>query len=106
MFLFLSIGTYSISSITKTDAGRKLAAIVHGIAILAILVAGFGMLARLNLIQAQGWPLWVWVKMIIWILLGASLFVIKRNPKLAPVLWFIIPLLGGIAAYMAINQVE
>lgn len=106
MFLLLSLGAYLMLSMNKPERGRKLAAITHGISVLIILVAGFGLLARLGLFGADGWPVWVWVKLIIWLILAAIVTFIKRVPGLTPVLWFLIPALAGLAAYMAVYKID
>jgi len=60
LFLFLSLGTaISLSAADSARAGmRKLASITHGVALLVILVAGFGLLARLGL--TSGMPGWAY----------------------------------------------
>lgn len=81
---------------------RKPVAITHGVGMLLILIGGFGMLAHLGTF----WPLpgWVIVKITIWIILGALVTVVFRNPTLAKPLWWITIFLGGLAAYMASNK--
>jgi hypothetical protein len=106
MFLLLSLGAYLILSMNKSARGRKLTAITHGISVLIILVAGFGLLARLGYFGAEGWPLWVWLKLIIWLILALIIILIKRMPGLTPVLWFLIPILSGFAAYLAVYKVD
>jgi uncharacterized membrane protein SirB2 len=106
MLLLLSLGAYSMLSMNKSESGKKLAAITHGISVLIILVAGFGLLARLGFFGAGGWPLWVWVKLIIWLILAVIIALIKRVPSLIPVLWFLIPALAGLAAYMAVYKID
>ncbi len=105
MFLLLSLGAYLMLSINKSPRGRKLAAITHGISVLIILVAGFGLLARLGYFGA-GWPLWVWIKLCVWLILAVIIILIKKVPGLMPVLWFLIPALSGLAAYMAVYKVN
>ena len=106
MFLLLSLGAYLMLSINKSERGRKLAAMTHGISVLIILVAGFGLLARLGFFGAVGWPLWVWIKLVIWLILAVIIALIKRAPSLVPVLWFLIPALAGLAAYMAVYKIN
>ncbi|HEX9667325.1 MAG TPA: SirB2 family protein [Thermodesulfobacteriota bacterium] len=105
IFLFLSLGGYLMLSSNKTLVSRKLIAITHGISVIVILVAGFGLLARLGFSSFQSWPLWVWVKLVIWLILAVIIILIRRMPELRISLWFIIPILGGIAAYMAIFKI-
>ncbi len=106
MFLLFSLGAYLMLSMNKSERGRKLAAMTHGISVLIILVAGFGLLARLGFFGTGGWPLWVWVKLMVWLILGAIIVLIKRVPSLIPVLWFLIPALAGLAAYMAVYKIN
>jgi uncharacterized membrane protein SirB2 len=106
IFLFVSLGGYLTLSSTKTPVSRKLIALTHGIAVIVILVAGFGLLARLGFSAFQSWPLWVWVKLVIWLILAVIVITMRRVPELRVSLWFIIPILGVIAAYMAIFKVS
>ncbi|MCI0454804.1 MAG: hypothetical protein L0Y68_07400 [Candidatus Dadabacteria bacterium] len=106
MLLLLSLGAYLILSMNKSVKGKKLAAITHGIAILIILVAGFGLLARIGYMSVNNWPLWAWLKLAIWLILALIIIPIKRMPNLIPVLWFLIPILGALAAYLAIYKID
>ncbi|MBI4228954.1 MAG: hypothetical protein HY693_04445 [Deltaproteobacteria bacterium] len=105
IFLFLSLGAYLTLTSSKSIVSRKLIAITHGISVIVIFVAGFGLLARLGFSSFQDWPLWVWVKFIIWLILAVIVVRIRRMRELRISLWFIIPILGIIAAYMAIFKV-
>ncbi len=58
-----------------------------------------GLLARLGM--SGSWPLWVWVKIGIWLVLGAATALIRRLPAHFAWLIFLLPLIGTIAAYMA-----
>ncbi len=82
----------------EKNRARKLAGMTHGIALILILITGFGMLAKLGL----GFPLWVWVKLVIWLLIGGSIALIRRLPQHATLFWFALPILGAFAAYLAI----
>ncbi len=101
LLAFIALGGATMRALVDTgkdDAGRKLAGITHGVALLLILVSGFGMLAKLG----YGFPLWVWAKIAIWLVIGASIAVIRRMPDQATLFWFALPALGGAAAYLAI----
>ena len=74
----------------------------HGVALLLILVAGFGLMARLGLFGAI--PLWAWAKIVLWLLLGAAIFLLKRNPRWATGLWVTFPLAGALAAWLAVAK--
>lgn len=88
----------------EPDQGRKLVAITHGIGLLIVLVGGFGLLARLGISPGSNWPIWVWLKFGVWILLGGMTMLISKKPGLAKPLWLGIPILGAIAAYLAIYK--
>ncbi len=86
---------------TRADApGRKLTMASHGVALLVILISGFGMLAKLG----YGFPVWVWLKIVIWLVIGAAITLIRRLPQCATIFWFAIPLLGAAAACLAIYK--
>ena len=82
----------------ESNANRKLIIISHGVAMLLILIAGVGALHRSGGSFAQGW---VHAKLTIWLVLGAAPAIIYRKPALSKVLWFVLPLLGGLAFYFA-----
>jgi hypothetical protein len=88
----------------ESRSTRRLLAILHGIGVFVVLLGGFGMLARLGQMGGASFPGWVWVKLVIWALLAAALFLPRRWPKLAFPLLLSLPLLGGLAAYMAIYK--
>jgi hypothetical protein len=83
---------------------RRILAILHGVGAFVVLLGGFGMLARLGLAGGSRFPGWLWVKLVIWAALAAALFLPRRWPKLAFPLLLALPLLGGLAAYMAIYK--
>lgn len=99
IFLFVAVGGAILANREGTAgaAARKLSGITQGVALLLILVAGFGALAKLGL----GLPGWAWAKLVIWLILGASPAFIRRRPDLAKVWWWGLPLLGVVAAWLA-----
>ncbi len=106
IFLMAALG--GIASLAgrdrPSDSIQRAARGFHVMGIFLILLGGFGMLARLGIISGGGWPLWVWVKVVIWGILGVAGFVPLRYPRTALPLLFLLPLLGGLAAYMAIYK--
>lgn len=79
--------------------GRALFAACHGISMLLLLVAGFGLLARLG-ISAKA-P-WVIGKLVVWLALGAAPSVLKRKPGLAKPALGLLVVLGAVAASLAV----
>lgn len=101
MFVFIGLGGLLRSG---TAEGRKLAVMLHGIGLVVILVAGFGALARIGMSNPAIWPAWLWIKAVIWLVLGAAPAIIKRAPGMAGLLWVALPILGAVAAYLALNN--
>lgn len=83
---------------------RKGLMIGHGVTLLVIFVAGFGLMARkkIGIGSGTGWPGWIFGKIGIWLAFGALAAFIKRKAGLMPHILWIVPLLGGIAAYLAV----
>lgn len=88
------------SSETFRTSIRRLAIAAHGAGMLLILVAGFGMMARLQI--SHSWPLWIWIKVVIWVLLAGYPVLLKRQQKPSGILFFLAPVLGAVAAYAAL----
>ncbi|MGI9037878.1 MAG: hypothetical protein ACR2GQ_03350 [Gemmatimonadota bacterium] len=88
--LVLAVGGVSLHAMSggtkETSGGRGIAAASHGIGLLLILVAGFGMLARLGVVQG-GLPGWVWAKLVVWTLIGGLFMVPYRKPGFAKLVW-------------------
>jgi hypothetical protein len=87
---------------TREQVWRRPVAITHGIGMVLVLVAGFGMLARIGV--PWPWPGWVIGKIIIWLVFGVLIAVIGRSPGLAKSLWWITIALAALAAYLALNK--
>ena len=85
----------------ETNPFRKGTAITHGVGMLLILVGGFGMLARLGASAGHGW---VGAKLLIWLLVGGMVALPLRKPALAGPIFFALPVLGGLAAAIALYK--
>lgn len=99
-----ALGGAALLAMTGVPAYRRMLAVLHGLGAFLILVGGFGMLARLGIIQGDSFPAWLWVKIAVWGIIAVALFVPRRRPSLAGPLLFSLPVLGGLAAYMAIYK--
>lgn len=84
-------------------AARKLVLATHGAAMFLILLAGFGMLARLGI--SGSWPLWVWIKIVIWLALGALPVLLRKSDRPNGLLFFVTPVLAAIAAWAALFHI-
>jgi len=106
--LFVAIGGVSVHAAnggTKgTSSTRPLVGSVHGLGSLLILVGGFGMLARMGFQHGGGFPGWIIGKMIIWLILSAIVLLPYRRPTLARPFLLLLPLLAGVAVYLALYK--
>lgn len=103
LLIFTSLGglaAHAASGGTReSNVSRRQLGIAHGLGLVLMLMAGFGLLANTGTSMASGW---VWGKMIIWLALGAASALPYRSPAMARSLLVILPLLGALAAYLAI----
>lgn len=108
LLIFSAIGGIALHAATggtrQSNQAFRMIAMTHGIAVLLVVVTGFGMLARLGIARDAMSAGWVWVKLIVWIMLGGVLMIPYRRPHLARPIFFIAPLLGLVAAAMAIYK--
>jgi hypothetical protein len=104
MFAALGALVYRALSGDTNEGGRKLAGMSHGIALVLILITGFGALAKLGFGGDSGFPLWLIGKLVLWLLFGGVLVLIRKKPEWAKLLWWLLPILGGLAAYLALYK--
>ena len=97
--VFLGYGALLARSMAAPEnvSVRKLGSITSGIGLTLILVAGFGLVAKLSYNYNETWIL---VKFVIWLLLGGLIVLINRKPQLAMLLWCMLIALSGTAAIM------
>ncbi|MEE2886727.1 MAG: hypothetical protein VX951_04790 [Planctomycetota bacterium] len=79
---------------------NKLASISHGVGLLAMLVAGFGLLSKRG--YDFPWPTFIFIKIGIWLLLGATPALVKRGVISAGLGWLITVGVGVWAAYLGV----
>ena len=98
-------GYHAINGDTPaTNAARRSITVLHGTGLLIILIAGFGLVARLDLLSG-GVPGWVIGKLVIWLLAGILLTVPRQKPALArPILLAGLPILAAAAAWLAVYK--
>ncbi|RMH63697.1 MAG: hypothetical protein D6677_06480 [Calditrichaeota bacterium] len=101
--LFMSLGGLIIRE-QLAPGNNKLERFIlvhHGVALLLILVAGFGQLGG---DMARLASVWLVVKMVVWLLMATMILFIKKITSARIVLWYLIVFLGATAAYMAIYK--
>ena len=94
---------------------NRKAMMLHGIGLALILLGGFGMAAKARFISSaagelaeqtmsQGFPLWFWVKFVVWLILGGLAAAIKRIPEKATLWTGLIIVLGLVAVFLGVSQ--
>lgn len=98
LMLFMGYGALLARSLAGSDDRRvrKLGSITSGIGLLLILVAGFGLLARVYDGVFHGWIL---AKIAVWLVLGGLIVLINRKPAIALPLWWITIGLGILGVF-------
>lgn len=100
--LFTSLGTLAVATRDDTGRLRKLAQLGHGIALTLLFVAGFGLMARLGMFGSI--PVWAWIKIGLWLVLALIVLPMRRQPGWLTALWISIPIVGGIAVWLAVQK--
>ncbi len=93
---------FAFGSLFTGEKSTKGAAIGHGIGLVLILLGGFGMHSSplggsefklkdtYNMIYGTKWPLWLILKIVIWVALGACMVLAKRRVIKGAVAWVLI----------------
>lgn len=92
-------GTYATGG---ASASPRLFKIAHGLALAVILVAGFGLLAKLSLASPGAWPLWVWIKIAVWLVLGGSVVALRKADRTAGSVALVLVVVAAVAAWAAV----
>ncbi len=101
VMVLVSLGALIVPASGKLS--KRFLAITHGLGMLLLFVAGFGMMAKLQI----HWPVptWITLKIGIWLALGAFMGLIPRlRAKNPTALFWGIILLSISAAYLALNK--
>ncbi|MCP4205022.1 MAG: hypothetical protein GY769_24200 [bacterium] len=102
LFLFTTAGGVALyvanGGTRENNVANRWVSAIHGLTLVLILISGFGLVARIG----TGFELWVWAKFALWFILGSLALLPLRRPNLGYLFFFLIPLLGGLAASLAI----
>ena len=106
ILLFIALGgmmLHVMNGGTKASNGSRLfTSITHGVAMFIVLLGGFGLMARKGIPHMGPYPVWLYVKVSVWLLFGFLPVIIWRKPSFGRVLWLTVPILAAVAAYFAI----
>jgi hypothetical protein len=107
ILLFLGLGATLTAGRAPSAPGRKIGLGLHGLGLLALLVAGFGMHARLyeNVPpDVTRWPLWFFGKLGAWVLIAVLPVLVKRGVVPVALGWLLAIALGVAAAWLVLEK--
>ena len=81
-----------------SSEGAKKSMKWHGIGLIISLVSGFGMLAKMGIMGSM--PVWVWIKVALWLVLGFLPVLAKRRVVSPSVVVLIAIVVGAVLAYL------
>ena len=104
-FTFTSLGAAAMANAAgiakKDNPARALIASGHGIGLLLIFVSGFGLMAKIGMMHGGAWPVWIIVKLLIWLCVGALIVPLLRKPGVGKTALIVLPLVVTLAAWFA-----
>lgn len=100
--LFLGFGLMLGNNSGRLPSIKRLSMALHGGGLLALLVSGFGMLAKLGLMA--NFPTWALLKVLIWIALGGATILLKRLADRPGLVVALVAVLGILAAALAVGK--
>ncbi len=102
LLLFLGMGGLLLGARSEPNRPPKSTTILHGLGLVVMLVAGFGMMARLAI--EWPWPGWLFAKLGVWLAIGALPGLVRRKIIPLALAWLVAAALGGLAAWLAISK--
>lgn len=100
----LLLGTGGMLFAPKDAPKQKLPVMLHGIGLLVLLIAGFGLMAKLNMSAPHDWSPWLIMKMFVWLLAGVMPTLVRAGTIPRPFAWMVVLLLVGTAAWLGITK--
>jgi len=88
---------------TEDPWKRRLSAL-HGISLLVVLVAGFGLMARIGVMHGALFPGWIWAKLGIWLVLGGAMALASRRSRWSGAALVALPVLAAVAGFLALAK--
>jgi hypothetical protein len=85
----------------ESNPSRGLLGMLHGLGLTIVLIAGFGLHAKLHV---EGFPGWFLLKLALWAALGAMVLIPRRKPDLGKVALVALPAFGLLGAWLALNK--
>jgi hypothetical protein len=95
-------GALASNGATTDPAARRVFSMSHGFGLVLVPITGFFMLVQLGI--GKNLPGWVWGKVIVWLLAGASLMLVRRFSKFKGALLLYLAALVALGAWLALYK--
>lgn len=102
----LMLGTGAMLFAPKDAPKQRLPMVLHGVGLLVLLVAGFGLMAKLGISPPDRWSPWLILKMVVWFLAALMPALVRHGTVPRPLGWVVALLLVASAAYLGIVKPE
>jgi hypothetical protein len=101
-FMGLAGALASSAAAPAASAPRRLFMICHGVGLVVLLVTGFTLALQIGI--GKNLPGWIWGKIVIWLLVGASAIAARRwyRFQVQILVWFLVLVAG--AAWLALYK--
>ncbi len=104
IFILTFFSSLGFAINTTTFLHQRLGKIILGIISFLIFVAGMGLIARLNFKHSEAFPLWIKMKIFIWLLVNILFFILLKIKKNMTVILSSMLILAIIAIWVATNK--
>jgi hypothetical protein len=99
VFVMLGLGAI-LGAGREVERARKVGGMLHGIGMLALLVAGVGMVHKSGI----GWPGWTHAKIGIWLVIGMLPVAVRKGWVPSAIGWLLAAGLAVVAAWLALAK--
>jgi hypothetical protein len=86
---------------SEGEKAPRIYKMLHGIGLLAMVVAGFGRASKIGISMSAGW---IWVKIALWLLLGALPTLVNKGVVPRPLAWVVGLAVVALGAWLAIQK--
>jgi uncharacterized membrane protein SirB2 len=100
--LAVALGRAAVLPAETVDPWKRRLAALHGICLLVVLTAGFGLMARIGVMHGDLFPGWIWAKLGIWLILGGIIALASRRSRWTGAAIVALPFLAALAGYLAL----
>lgn len=102
--LGVALGRAGLVPEGSADPWKRRLGILHGVSLLVVLTAGFGLMARVGVMHGALFPGWIWIKLAIWLAVGGMVALAFRRSRWSGAALVALPVLAAVAGYVALTK--